>query len=66
MRSMKESKLVNDAVELRQFFTKSNFGIDEIMMIYLNTPVSDYFVHDASLGGYVSHKRHFKRKNYFI
>ena len=61
-----EFKLVNEAVKMRQNLTKSNFDINEIMKIYLDTPVSDYFKQDASLGGYVTHKRRLKKRNYFI
>ena len=66
MRKIVESKLVNDAVKMRQNLTENSFGIDELMKIYIATPVSDYFKQDASLGGYVPHKRRLIKKNFFI
>lgn len=36
------SELVNTSIELRNFFTKSNFGLDELRRIFIATPVSDY------------------------
>jgi hypothetical protein len=66
MNAANESILVNEAVKMRRSLTKSRYGISELMLIYLDTPVSDYFKQDASLGGYVPHKRRLRKKNYFI
>lgn len=66
MVNVMESRLVNEAVKMRQYLTQSSYGMDELMRIYIRTPVSDYFKQDASLGGYVSHKRRLRKRNYFI
>lgn len=66
MKNVAESKIVIEAVKMRQCLTKSGFGMDELMQLYLSTPVSDYFKQDASLGGYVPHKRRLRKRNYFI
>lgn len=66
MKNVDESKIVIEAVKMRQCLTKSGFGMDELMQLYLSTPVSDYFKQDASLGGYVPHKRRLRKRNYFI
>lgn len=66
MKTVIESKIVSEAVKMRQCLTKSNFGVNELMRLYLATPVSDYFKQDASLGGYVPHKRSLRKRNYFI
>lgn len=66
MKSITGLKIVNEAVKMRQYLTRSDFDIDELMRLYLATPVSDYFKQDASLGGYVPHKRRLRKKNYFI
>lgn len=61
-----ESKLISKALEMNQNLTNNSFDANEIMRIYLSTPISDYFIHDASMGGYVPHKRRLRRKHYFI
>ena len=38
-----ESKLVTEAVKLRNELVGSNWDIDALMRIYLKTPVSEYF-----------------------
>ena len=57
--------MVDVAIKMRRFVTESGFGLQEIRRIYLNTPVSDYFKQDASLGGYVPHKRKLRKKLQF-
>lgn len=61
-----KSSLVSESVRMRQQLTESGFGINELMRIYLATPVSDYFVQDASMGGYVPHKRRLQKRNFLI
>ena len=68
-----ESSIVQSAVELRQFLSKSSYGIDEIIRIYMNTPVSDYFKYlnnfDSSDFGIVNNakpKRKLQKRNYFL
>ena len=65
------TKPLEDAVELHRFITKAYFGMDELLMIYAATPLSDYLKHDAHLGGYVPHsktsgKKYLPKRGYFI
>lgn len=41
-----EKSLVETSVKMRQEFTGSPFGIEELMRLFLYTPVSDYFIKD--------------------
>lgn len=66
MKVSTESKIVSEAVRMRQCLTKSSFDMEEIMRIYLATSVSDYFRQDGALGGYVPHQRRLRKRNYFI
>lgn len=66
MRRLEESKLVNTAVEMRRTLTESYYGINDLMRLYVATPMFDYFKQDASLGGYVPHKRKLRKRNYFV
>ncbi len=63
--SMKEG-IVAVSIEMRECLTGSKYGLDELRRIYIATPVSDYFRQDASLGGYVPHKRRLHKKNFFV
>lgn len=66
MKNNFESELVNVSIKLRGYLTESDFGLDELRRIYVATPVVDYFKQDASLGGYVPHKRKLQKKNFFV
>ena len=55
------SELVNTSIELRNFLTQSNFGLDELRRIFLAIPVSDYFEQRKRC---VRHKRKLRKKNY--
>ena len=66
MRNDLKSEIVNASIEMRKYLTGSDFGLDELRRIYLTIPVADYFKQDASLGGYVPHKRRLRKKNFFI
>ena len=57
-----KSEIVNASMELRGYLTGSDFGLDELRRIYIATPVVDYFKQDASLGGYVPHKKKLQKK----
>jgi len=61
-----KSELVNASIEMRRYLTKSEYGLKELRKIFLVTPVGDYFKQDASLGGYVPHKRKLQKKNFFV
>lgn len=50
-----ELDLLELAVKLRQEITDSNWDLNEIIQIYLQTPIVDFIKHDAALGGYVPH-----------
>ena len=54
METRTESRLVTASVKMRRELTQSRYGIDSLMRLYVNTPVSDYFAPGALLGGYVS------------
>lgn len=59
------SKLVGEAVEMRNQLQGSNWKIGELMRLYIATPVSDYFVYPRDL--YVSTKlKNKKRKRKFF
>lgn len=60
-----EKILINESVKMRQMLTGSKYNEDGLVRIYLSTPVSDYFRHDAALGGYVPHKRKLRKRNFF-
>ena len=74
MRFMNEkimTKPLEDAVELHRFITKAYFGMDELLMIYAATPLTDYLKHDSRLGGYIPRskkpsKKHLPKMGYFI
>lgn len=66
MRNDFQSEIVNVSIEMRRYLTESDFGLDELRRIFIATPVADYFKQDASLGGYVPHKRKLKKKNFFV
>lgn len=66
MENRVKSELVNVSMEMRRYLTGSNFGIEELRRIFIATPVVDYFKQDASLGGYVPHKRKLQKKNFFV
>lgn len=57
-----ENGIVRVSMEMRECLTQSQFSLDELRLIYIATPVSDYFRQDASLGGYVPHVRKLQRK----
>ena len=40
------NSLVEKAVEMRQELTGTYFGVEELMRLFLYTPVSDYFIKD--------------------
>lgn len=61
-----EDGIVKVSMEMRECLTRSRFSLDELRRIYMAIPVSDYFRQDASLGGYVPHKRKLQKKNFFI
>lgn len=66
MEVMKESSLIERAVTFRNRMNGTNCGVEDIMMIYIGTPVSDYIYNDAKMGGFVPHKKKMNRRNYFI
>ena len=61
--SHNESKLVEEAVKLRQELTHSLFDIDGIMRIYLKTSVSDYFYFESPEK---NKKRKLRKHNFFV
>ena len=61
-----ENGIVSVSMEMRECLTQSQFSLDELRLIYIATPVSDYFRQDASLGGYVPHVRKLQKKNFFV
>ncbi len=66
MRITDGSMIVDEVVNMCRTLTKSSFGINELMRIYMATPVSDCFSQDGSMGGYVPHKRRMRKRNYFV
>lgn len=66
MEVMKESSLIERAVTFRNRMIGTNCSVEDIMMIYIGTPVSDYIYNDAKMGGFVPHKKKMNRRNYFI
>lgn len=40
------NSLVNKTVEMHQELTRTYFEVEELMRLYLYTPVSDYFIQD--------------------
>lgn len=66
MEVMKESSLIERAVTFRNRMNGTNCSVEDIMMIFIGTPVSDYLYNDAKMGGFVPHKKKMNRRNYFI
>lgn len=66
MGTIEGTGIVSASIEMRKYLTGSNFGINELRRIYQATPVSAYFKQDASLWGYVPHKRKLYKKNFFV
>lgn len=66
MSSKVENGIVRVSMEMRECLTQSKFSLDELRLIYIATPVSDYFRQDTSLGGYVPHGRKLQKKNFFV
>lgn len=66
MKMMSGSKMVSNAIDMHRILTKNNFGIDELMRIYIATPLSDHFKQNASMGGYVPHRKRTRKIKYFV
>lgn len=66
MEVMKKSSLIERAVTFRNRMNETNCSVEDIMMIYIGTPVSDYIYNDAKMGGFVPHKKKMNKRNYFI
>ena len=66
MSSKVENGIVRVSMEMRECLTQSKFSLDELRLIYIATPVSDYFRQDASWRGYVPHGRKLQKKNFFV
>lgn len=66
MEVMKESSLIERAVTFRNRMNGTNCSVEDIMMIFIGTPVSDYIYNDAKMGGFVPNKKKMNRRNYFI
>lgn len=66
MKNSFKSELVDRSIEMRSYLTGSRFELNELRRLYIATPVADYFKQDASLGGYMPHKRKLQKKNFFV
>lgn len=66
MKNNLESGMVDTAIELHDYLTKSEYELNELRRIYIATSVSDYFKNDTSVWGYVPHKRKLQKKNFFV
>ncbi len=60
------TNLADISLKLRKALTGSKYNLDALRRIYIATSVSDYFVQDAPLGGYVPHKKNLQKKSFFI
>ena len=66
MTVMKENEMVKSAVAFRNRMNKTNCSVEDIMRIYIGTPVSDYICNDGNVGGFVPHQRKLNKRNYFV
>lgn len=66
MEVIKDKGLIERAITFRNRMNGTNCSVEDIMKIYIGTPVSDYLYNDAKMGGFVPHKKKINRRNYFI
>lgn len=63
MNNRKQSELLNQTVNMRQALTGRNLNGEEILGLFQRIRISDNFVYDGRLGGFVKHgRRRIKRK----
>ena len=66
MEVIKDKGLIEKGITFRNRMNGTNCSVEDIMKIYIGTPVSDYLYNDAKMGGFVPHKKKINRRNYFI
>lgn len=65
MNSRKQSELLSQTVHMRRELTGRNLNGAELLGLFQRTRISDNFVYDGRLGGFVKHdRRRIKRKFY--
>ncbi len=59
-------QLIKRSISFRNKMSETNCSVEDIMKIYIGTPISDYFYNDGKIGGFVPHERKLNKRNYFV